>query len=269
MIRKLEILLLFLACTNYVCSQQDSIHLYQIQYKRTLDFNDGLNPFIIDEEYTKFIEFNRSLYARINKSENSKTIIEDSEDDTFLTFVPSGKNTSVVFKNYEDRTLYSKHEVAYKYFVVEDSLDIFNWEIMESSKEILGFTCQMATMNFRGRDYVAWFTTALPIGGPWKYDGLPGMILELNSIDNFISYEATGLINKIVHIEAIENPFNLKKSITWDEFKALYKKKAIELTSFTPNENTLGITSSRGGIEMYIDEDDIEYNEALKRISNN
>jgi len=268
MIRKLEVLMLLLACTHYVCAQQDSIHIYQIQYKKTLNFNDGSNPFISDEEYTKFIEFNRSLYDKINKSENSETTIEDSEDDALLSFMPSGKNISVVFKDYEERTLYSKHEVAYKYFVVEDSLDIFNWQTMETTKEILGFTCQMATMNFRGRDYIAWFTTALPIGGPWKYDGLPGMILEINSIDNFIAYEATRLTNNVVNIGAIDNPFNLKKALTWDKFKTLYKKKAIELASFKPNENTLGITSSRGGIEMYIDENDMEYNAAIRKILN-
>ncbi len=260
------ILILFV---HKVCSQKDSVRIYQVQYERTLDFNDGLDPLVVLEKYTKFIEFNKSLYAKMGDSINTTKIIGDKDDDTTFTFKPDGKNISVVFKDYGKRTFYSKHEIAYKYFVIKDSLDIFDWKILDKTKEILGLTCQMATMNFRGRIYNAWFATELPTGGPWKYDGLPGMILEIKSLDNFISYKAIAFSSRLVKLEELVNPFMLKNMLTWEEFKVLYRKKAIELTSFRPNENSLGIKSSRGGIEMYIDEDDMEYNAALRRLSNN
>ncbi|WP_414727676.1 GLPGLI family protein [Winogradskyella sp. UBA3174] len=54
----------------------------------------------------------------------------------------------------------------------------FNWEIHSTKKEILGYTCQKAKVNYRSRYYTAYFTTSIAFEtGPWKFYGLPGCIL--------------------------------------------------------------------------------------------
>jgi len=229
-----------------------------------MNFDGAFEPYTSTYKYTKYIELNKSIFDEQEEIKNANTLTEDKDDDATVYFTPSGKNISVIYKDYNKRAFYSKHEVAYKYFVVKDSLDIFNWTILEDKKELLGYTCQLATMDYRGREYQAWFTLNLPIGGPWKFDGLPGMILELKSTDNFIVFKATRIKNAKIKLDKIQNPFKVKKTLTWEEFKELYKKKAIELLNFKPNENTLGIESSRGGIENYIHPNDMEYNEALR-----
>uniref|UniRef100_UPI00404A9CEF GLPGLI family protein n=1 Tax=Gelidibacter sp. TaxID=2018083 RepID=UPI00404A9CEF len=266
MIKKLFLLwfVVLFGCNLY--SQKDSITVYQIQYDRTLKIEATQNTLKGVYELTSFIEFEKSIFQRKNIPENSDQLVIDDSDDTVLIYTPSDKNVSVVYKDYKEREIYSKNEVAYKYFTIKDSLDVFNWNILSDKQDILGFSCQLATMDFRGRKYEAWFTTELPIGGPWKYDGLPGLIMEIKSIDDFIVYKAIGVKNAKIKFDSLENPLKLKEALTWDEFKTLYKKKAIELISYKPNENAAGIESSRGGIETYIDEDDEDYNKVLKRI---
>ena len=56
----------------------------------------------------------------------------------------------------------------------------FNWKISKENKEILGYKVYLATTTYAGRDYEAYFTPEIPIqDGPYKFFGLPGLILEI------------------------------------------------------------------------------------------
>lgn len=55
------------------------------------------------------------------------------------------------------------------------------WQITSEKMDLLGYSCQKATCRFRGRDYEAWFTMQVPLNnGPWKFCGLPGLILKVS-----------------------------------------------------------------------------------------
>ncbi|HET8810672.1 MAG TPA: GLPGLI family protein [Flavobacteriaceae bacterium] len=76
------------------------------------------------------------------------------------------------------------------------------WQLKNEFKTISGYSCQKATTDFRGRKYTAWFTTKIPLPyGPWKLNGLPGLILE--------TYDETGEIYIVA--KKIEIPKNVKK----------------------------------------------------------
>ncbi len=76
-----------------------------------------------------------------------------------------------------------------KFSYTEDLPD-FGWEVdFSQTKEIGGYTCHSAKGRYAGRDYQAWFTMDIPINdGPWKFQGLPGLILEVASLDEEYSY---------------------------------------------------------------------------------
>jgi GLPGLI family protein len=72
-----------------------------------------------------------------------------------------------------------------------------DWKIGTATKKILGYDCTEATCSYRGRDYVAWFTTAIPLkDGPWMFGGLPGLILAIHDTKNQYDFQCIGISQK-------------------------------------------------------------------------
>ncbi|WP_202946844.1 GLPGLI family protein [Nitritalea halalkaliphila] len=119
------------------------------------------------------------------------------------------------------------------YYLIEDDLGIMEWEIGDEKKTILGFTCVKATTFFRGRHYEAWFSPEIPFStGPWKADGLPGLILELREENGMLHFTASK-IN--FHEELVELPvptFKNVKKISARQFSDLVWKQAEEKFKF-------------------------------------
>ncbi|MBS1548418.1 MAG: GLPGLI family protein [Bacteroidetes bacterium] len=66
-----------------------------------------------------------------------------------------------------------------------------NWKIQNEYKTLLGFKCKKATTSHLGRNWEAWFTEEYPFAlGPYKFYGLPGLILQLNDTKNDYNFEA-------------------------------------------------------------------------------
>lgn len=106
---------------------------------------------------------------------------------------------------------------------VKENLNEFKWQITGNKEEILGYQCQEATTSFKGRDYLAWFTNDVPFkAGPWKFNGLPGVILKVQSVDEYLKIEATLL--KIQEAKEIISPIDNSEVLTWKKFEEYYKK---------------------------------------------
>lgn len=81
-----------------------------------------------------------------------------------------------------------------EFYLVKDKLGLFEWELSDETKEVNQFPCQKATCSFRGRNFTAWFTSKIPISlGPWKFNGLPGLILEVYDDKNEYYFEAQAI----------------------------------------------------------------------------
>ena len=73
----------------------------------------------------------------------------------------------------------------------------FGWDILPEMKNILGYKCQKAKGKFRGREYIAWFSSDIPRSdGPWKFCGLPGLILAVQDTKGDFVFTCTAIENK-------------------------------------------------------------------------
>ena len=71
-----------------------------------------------------------------------------------------------------------------------------DWTLQGDTASFLGHQCQKAMCHWRGRDYIAWFAPDIPIRrGPWKFGGLPGLIMKVHDVDSLYVFEAVAIEN--------------------------------------------------------------------------
>ena len=76
----------------------------------------------------------------------------------------------------------------------EEDLPEMDWKIQDETDTLLGYMVQKAVCSFRGRDYTAWFAPQLPMqAGPWKFSGLPGLILKVEDSRGHYTLVARGI----------------------------------------------------------------------------
>lgn len=70
-----------------------------------------------------------------------------------------------------------------------------DWVIADdSTKTILDYQCIMATADYHGRKWTVWFSPEIPLqDGPWKFCGLPGLIMEASEPSGQHSFTVTGI----------------------------------------------------------------------------
>lgn len=110
-------------------------------------------------------------------------------------------------------------------FIYHDKVEPLPWTITGVTDPVSSYPCQKATLHFRGRDYVSWFTTDIPVSdGPWKFSGLPGLILKAEDTEGLFSFRLIGLqqLTPLVPI-VVDDTKNIK--CTRAEFEKLKKKQ--------------------------------------------
>ena len=84
-----------------------------------------------------------------------------------------------VTKSYPDFKTYLFTRISMdQYKVKEDQKP--EWKILPEKQKIGAYNAQKATTSYGGREWVAWFSTDIPFqDGPYKFYGLPGLIVKL------------------------------------------------------------------------------------------
>ncbi|MDE7465048.1 MAG: GLPGLI family protein [Muribaculaceae bacterium] len=82
-----------------------------------------------------------------------------------------------------------------EYGYYDEPFSEIDWVINEdSTKTILDYQCIMATTDYHGRKWAIWFTPEIPMqDGPWKFCGLPGLIMEASEPSGQHSFTVTGI----------------------------------------------------------------------------
>lgn len=122
----------------------------------------------------------------------------------------------VIFKNYTSKQLISTENLGMFSYTVQEPIPVIDWKIQSDTMHILNYSCQKATCQFRGRNYEVWFTPEINISeGPWKFTGLPGLILKVTESKGHFILECKGVEKVNLDLEILDGK---GQKVTREEF---------------------------------------------------
>ena len=142
-------------------------------YSQNADIRDSL----IYNEYKKKIK--QKGHADGVKGVNW---FSENQSTTYIDIYTSPKDDS--------RSIYTRIGVID--YLYKEPISNLDWRMLPETDTVLGYLCNKAETEFRGRKWYAWFSMDIPYNfGPWKLGGLPGLILKAEDSDGLFSWIAT------------------------------------------------------------------------------
>lgn len=202
------IILIIIGLTNNSYSQNNKT--LKVEYDEIVSYI----PSIINNDKGLLYVSNEESYYKTIFDNTQKT--EKIDDESIIIPAIEGEYFSEVYMDLKNKKLYENLFERYavkKYFSVYEKIPIMQWEFINETKKINIYNCKKAKTNFRGRNYNVWYTEEIPISvGPWKFNGLPGLILSVEDSEGIYKWYAKKII------------YNYKDKIYFSDIKLRMKK---------------------------------------------
>ncbi|QBJ87401.1 GLPGLI family protein [Chryseobacterium gleum] len=170
----------------------DSINLVSMKSERTfLDIKEGHSLFISENKLKR-----DSLFTSV-KSEAKETRKEEKD----FSKMEGRKHFEPTFFEYfitkaipEQKVYYYEKSAGKQIYYQEDRP--VKWEVTNVIEKQNGYSAQKAVTEFGGRTWTAWFTKEIPFSdGPYKFSGLPGLIVKLEDDKGDYKFDLVKKIN--------------------------------------------------------------------------
>jgi GLPGLI family protein len=194
--KKILVTTIIFICALYTVNAQQHIDnmqlkcLYEHYYLYNIKTLIDTMRLEIGQKSCKFYSCNYGLMdSTVTVTGNIKTITYKSRPNT-------SRNSYTIYVNYpENKTTFNANAIGtLNYFEYTEDLEMPKWTIHKETQTVLSHPCKKATCRFRGRDYVAWYAIDIPIScGPYKFAGLPGLILKIADTENLYSFECIAI----------------------------------------------------------------------------
>ena len=172
--------------------------------------------------------FEDKTYANLYFNAN-QTKYEDSEesaekDDAGYSWK---REKYIITRNFGKGTMTDVIDLLDKSYIIEDTLRAPKWKILTEMKEVAGHICMKAFWNdtLKKQKVTAWYALDIPCsGGPERFYGLSGLILEVNINDDAMVITADKIEQKKLTTE-LDMPKKIKgKKINENGYVEILKK---------------------------------------------
>lgn len=97
----------------------------------------------------------------------------------------------VVLKNYPQGKMTVTDDIIPDDYIYEENKADRKWVLQDGMLTVCGYVCNKAVASFGGREWTVWYAPEITISdGPWKFYGLPGLILKASDSTGTHVFEA-------------------------------------------------------------------------------
>lgn len=169
------------------------------------------------------IDKNKSEYYSQDRYISDSTIMEDRKKG-INSYSKKKMNPDRVIKYSNVKNIDFATPIASEWYLIDDQREM-QWVLFPQFNEIQGFKVQKATTEFAGRKWIAWFSPDIPFqDGPYKFRGLPGLIIKIEDNNHNHLFELKGIKNldaNFVYPE--ESSYKSFINISYSQYVKLYR----------------------------------------------
>lgn len=146
----------------------------------------------------------------------------------------------IFFRDVAAGRLTHTDQIGMDHLLYTEPLPAIDWELTDGERTIVGYACRRARCTFRGRSYEAWYAPEIAAScGPWKFGGLPGLILAIRDDAGVLDLEATGVEQRVEPIRMTDRNYmktnrkkylNLKQKVMTDPVGYLTGSSNVRMT---------------------------------------
>jgi GLPGLI family protein len=134
--------------------------------------------------------------TREKNSDGTKVVIRKSTQTKMGRWLRSSSSTQVVL---------SHEMIGREIYAVTDQSNI-SWTLLDDIITVGTLKCKTATARFRGRLWRVAYAPDIPVKyGPWKLQGLPGLIVQAEDSTGQHKYRLLKLTSKVIDAPAFEH----------------------------------------------------------------
>ncbi|RZL46725.1 MAG: GLPGLI family protein [Pedobacter sp.] len=148
--------------------------------------------------YTSYEKINQNIRLKQRLEEQMKNQAGNSTMSINLDNRGSKPTSSIDYFYFAKEHKFFTKERVFNNYIVEEPETKINWKITKDTASFSGVSCKKATTFFKGRNWIAWYATELPFeSGPWKLNGLPGLIIQAYDETKTVQFLFAGMENVV------------------------------------------------------------------------
>lgn len=174
-----------LKITYSIAWKEDTNNLERIRSEKMI--------LMVGNKISKFMSKNFYEYKIIGREAESEGRLQEFRDRNEYQNYRT-RFSYQILKNYPLGSYSYFNKVLPDFMQYTEPFKVFQWDLLDKTDSIGGYSVQKARCTYGGREWIAWYASSIPINdGPYKFRGLPGLIIKISDKNEHYVFELDGI----------------------------------------------------------------------------